>query len=71
MGSNYEDFSQLVNKLKNLNILGFELNLSCPHVEKMGMEIGDDPKAVYDIVKIIKKNSDKPLFVKVGLENPI
>ena len=68
VGSNYGDFSQLVNKLKNLNILGFELNLSCPHVEKMGMEIGDDPDAVYNIVKIIKKNTNKSLFVKVGIE---
>jgi dihydroorotate dehydrogenase (NAD+) catalytic subunit len=67
VGSNYDDFSHLVNKLKNFNILGFELNLSCPHVEKMGMEIGDDPNAVYDIVRIIKKNTDKPLFVKVGI----
>ncbi len=60
MGSTFEDFPELVNKLKILNILGFELNLSCPHVEKMGMEVGDDHKAVFNIVKIIKKNSTKP-----------
>jgi dihydroorotate dehydrogenase (NAD+) catalytic subunit len=69
VGSTIHDFNEMVNKLKTLNILGFELNLSCPHVEKMGMEIGDDPKAVYDIVWNIKNNSDKPLFVKVGLGN--
>jgi dihydroorotate dehydrogenase (NAD+) catalytic subunit len=69
VGSNFEDFAEIVNKLKNLNILGFELNLSCPHVEKMGMEIGDDPRAVFNIIKIIKKNSTRPLFVKVGLGN--
>lgn len=69
VGSTIQDFNEMVNKLKTLNILGFELNLSCPHVEKMGMEIGDDPKAVYDIVRNIKKNSDKPLFVKVGIGN--
>jgi dihydroorotate dehydrogenase (NAD+) catalytic subunit len=69
VGSKPEEFAEIVNKLKNLNILGFELNLSCPHVEKMGMEIGDDPKAVYDIVKSIKNNSSKPLFVKVGIGN--
>jgi len=69
VGSTIRDFNEMVNKLKTLNILGFELNLSCPHVEKMGMEIGDDPKAVYDIVGNIKNNSDKPLFVKVGMGN--
>ena len=69
VGSKPEEFAEIVYKLNNLNILGFELNLSCPHVEKMGMEIGDDPKAVYDIVKSIKNNSTKPLFVKVGIGN--
>jgi dihydroorotate dehydrogenase (NAD+) catalytic subunit len=69
VGSTIQEFNEMVNKLKTLNILGFELNLSCPHVEKMGMEIGDDPKAVYDIVRNIKNNSDKPLFVKVGIGN--
>lgn len=67
VGSSYNDFTQIVNKLKSSNILGFELNLSCPHVEKMGMEIGDDPDAVYNIVNTIKKNTKKPLFVKVGI----
>lgn len=66
-GSNYYDFSQIVKKLDNLNILGYELNLSCPHVEKMGLEIGDDPNSVYDIVRSIKNNTQKPLFVKVGI----
>jgi len=69
VGSTKNDFPEIVNMLKNLNILGFELNLSCPHVEKMGMEVGDDPLAVYDIIKSIKSNSTKPLFVKVGVGN--
>jgi dihydroorotate dehydrogenase (NAD+) catalytic subunit len=35
----------------------------------MGIEIGDDPKAVFDIIKTVKKNTTKPLFVKVGIGN--
>ena len=54
VGSDQSEFSVIANKFKNLNILGFELNLSCPHVEKMGMEIGDDVNLVYDIIKSIK-----------------
>ena len=67
VGSDESEFSVIANKFKNLNILGFELNLSCPHVEKLGMEIGDDVNLVYDIIKSIKKDTTKPLFVKVGL----
>ncbi len=67
VGSSTEEFRTIVQKFENLNIVGFELNLSCPHVEKMGMEIGDDPNLVGKIVKSIKELSSKPLIVKVGL----
>ena len=67
VGSDQSEFSVIAKKFSNLNILGFELNLSCPHVEKMGMEIGDDLNLVHDIIRSIKKDTAKPLFVKVGL----
>jgi dihydroorotate dehydrogenase (NAD+) catalytic subunit len=67
VGSRQEEFSIIAKKFNNHKILGFELNLSCPHVEKMGMEIGDDVNLVYNIIKSIKKDINKPLFVKVGL----
>jgi dihydroorotate dehydrogenase (NAD+) catalytic subunit len=67
VGSHKGEFSTIVKKFKNVKILGFELNLSCPHVDKMGMEIGDDPNLVQDIIRSIKKDTTKPLFVKVGL----
>ena len=35
-------------------------NLSCPHVAKMGMEVGDDPEMVSHIVKTIKSNIQSP-----------
>lgn len=67
VGSDVTEYIQIVEKLKDLDILGFELNLSCPHVEKMGMEIGDDPKLVSNIIRSIKTKTSKPLFVKVGI----
>ena len=67
VGSDKSEFPIIAKKFDNVKILGFELNLSCPHVEKMGMEIGDDLDLVYDIIKSIKKDTIKPLFVKVGL----
>lgn len=67
VGSDKSEFSNIVKKFNNVKILGYELNLSCPHVEKMGMEIGDDMNLVYEIIRSIKKDTSKPLFVKVGL----
>ncbi len=67
VGSDKSEISAIIRKFNDLKILGFELNLSCPHVEKMGMEIGDDLNLVDDIIRSIKKETTKPLFVKVGL----
>jgi dihydroorotate dehydrogenase (NAD+) catalytic subunit len=67
VGSDKSEISAIVRKFNDLKILGFELNLSCPHVEKMGMEIGDDLNLVDDMIRSIKKETTKPLFVKVGL----
>ena len=36
----------MIKKFNDLNIIGYEINLSCPHVAKMGMEVGDDPEMV-------------------------
>jgi dihydroorotate dehydrogenase (NAD+) catalytic subunit len=69
VGSDASDFPIMVEQLDKLNIIGYELNLSCPHVEKMGLEVGDDPVAVNTIIKNIKRCSKKPLFVKIGIGN--
>jgi dihydroorotate dehydrogenase (NAD+) catalytic subunit len=67
VGSSEKEFSKMVKVFDTLNILGYEINLSCPHVSKMGMEVGDDPEAVNKIVKTVRKNTTKPISVKVGV----
>lgn len=42
-----------------------ELNLSCPHVERTGAEIGQDPNAVRRVVEAVKEKAGKPVFVKL------
>lgn len=67
VGSSEKEFSKMVKVFDALNILGYEINLSCPHVSKMGMEVGDDPEAVNKIVKTVRMNTTKPISVKVGV----
>jgi dihydroorotate dehydrogenase (NAD+) catalytic subunit len=67
VGSSKKEFSKMVKVFDTLNILGYEINLSCPHVSKMGMEVGDDPEAVNKIVKTVRMNTTKPISVKVGV----
>jgi dihydroorotate dehydrogenase (NAD+) catalytic subunit len=45
----------------------YELNLSCPHVAKVGLEVGDDPELVKKIVSTAKNTTDVPIIAKVGL----
>ena len=67
VGSIPEDFEFMVKQFSNCNLAGFELNLSCPHVAKVGLEVGDDPDLVKKIVTIVKKSTDVPVIAKVGL----
>jgi dihydroorotate dehydrogenase (NAD+) catalytic subunit len=67
VGSSENEFPIMIKRFDNLNILGYEINLSCPHVAKMGMEVGDDPEMVSRIVKRAKSSTRKPVIIKVGI----
>ena len=67
VGSVKEDFTFMIKQFENIQILGYELNLSCPHVAKVGLEVGDDPELVHKIVKAVKSHSKVPVIAKVGL----
>ncbi|MGA7897783.1 MAG: dihydroorotate dehydrogenase [Nitrososphaeraceae archaeon] len=69
VGSDQKDFILMVKRLDNLNILGYEINLSCPHVKKMGMEVGDDLEMVRNIIRKVRINTRKPIFIKLGVGN--
>ncbi|MGQ9469487.1 MAG: dihydroorotate dehydrogenase [Nitrososphaerales archaeon] len=65
-GAKPSEFKEMVSILDELKIKAYELNLSCPHVKGFGIEVGQDPKAVREIVKAIKEETKKPLFVKLS-----
>ena len=67
VGSVPEDFTFMIKQFENVKVLAYELNLSCPHVEKVGLEVGDDPNLVQRIIKEVKKTSKVPVIAKVGL----
>ena len=67
VGSIPEDFALMVKEFANCSIAAYELNLSCPHVAKVGLEVGDDLDLVKKIVSTVKDASDVPAVAKVGL----
>ncbi|MGY5143167.1 MAG: dihydroorotate dehydrogenase [Candidatus Nitrosopumilus sp. bin_32a] len=67
VGSVPEDFETMINEFKNCKVKAYELNLSCPHVAKVGLEVGDDPGLVKAIVSSVKNATTVPVIAKVGL----
>ena len=67
VGSVPDDFKMMIEEFKNCNVTAFELNLSCPHVAKVGLEVGDDPELVKKIVTTVKNSTNVPAIAKVGL----
>jgi len=63
-GRNAEEFVYVAKTLEN-HVDGFELNLSCPHAKGYGMQLGQDPKIVHEIVRAVVKITDKPVFAKL------
>jgi len=67
VGSVPDDFKMMIEEFTNCNVTAFELNLSCPHVAKVGLEVGDDPELVKKIVTTVKNSTNIPAIAKVGL----
>jgi dihydroorotate dehydrogenase (NAD+) catalytic subunit len=70
-GKNKKEFVLVSKKMENFGVNGIELNLSCPHVRGYGVEIGEDKKLVYEIVRNVKKTVDVPVFVKISAHSNI
>ncbi len=64
-GENKEEFKEVLEGLKDLSVLAFELNFSCPNNEMGGAQIGTDPDLVYKIVKELRVKTKTPLWVKL------
>ncbi len=67
VGSIPEDFEFMIKEFEDCKVAGFELNLSCPHVAKVGLEVGDDPELVKKIISTVKQVTNVPVIAKVGL----
>ena len=68
VGSAVREFVEMVGMFEGRAVAAYELNMSCPHVEKVGLEVGDDPDLVARIVGATKRAAPStPVAVKVGL----
>jgi dihydroorotate dehydrogenase subfamily 1 len=67
---------EIVERVQETGVDGFELNLSCPHglpERKMGMAMGEDPAIVREVVGWVKRTATIPIWAKMtpNVGNPV
>lgn len=66
-GESREEYRKLAERVRDVaEIAAVELNVSCPNVERGGIEFGHDPKRLADLVASVRDSTDKPLIVKLS-----
>jgi dihydroorotate dehydrogenase (NAD+) catalytic subunit len=63
-----EDYVEVIRILEGADgLAGYELNISCPNVKKGGMQFGNDPSQVSEVVVAARKVAiRRPLWVKLS-----
>lgn len=64
-GNSTDDYVEMTRILNATEVTALELNLSCPNVSAGGMSIGTEPELVREVVVACRKQTDKPLWVKL------
>jgi dihydroorotate dehydrogenase (NAD+) catalytic subunit len=66
-GHSIADYLEVIRVLEDTNgIAAYELNVSCPNVERGGSEFGTDPSQLEAVVSAARKSSRRPLWVKLA-----
>lgn len=65
-GKTIEDYCEVVERLACENVDLLEINISCPNVKEGGIAFGQNPKAVEEITKELKKRAKQPVIMKLS-----
>ena len=61
-----EEYGMMAAKLDVDGVDGVEVNISCPNVKEGGIVFGTDPRAAAAVTEAVKKNTSKPVIVKLS-----
>ena len=65
-GYNAEEYAEVAKIATEAGAGAVELNVSCPHVEETGSEIGQNLTLLTQVVQEVKKATNKPVIVKLS-----
>lgn len=64
-GHDAAEFAELGVRMAGTGVLALELNLSCPHAEGLGSEVGSTPSAVEEITRAVVSKVRVPVIAKL------
>ncbi|HJV35304.1 dihydroorotate dehydrogenase [Geomonas sp.] len=66
-GNTLEEYGEVASRLDGQDgVAGIEVNISCPNVKQGGIVFGTDPNAAQEVVRLVRKNTTKPVIVKLS-----
>jgi dihydroorotate dehydrogenase (NAD+) catalytic subunit len=65
-GYSAEEYAEVAKAAAEAGANALELNVSCPHVNETGSEIGQNPKLLTQVVRQVKATTSKPVIVKLS-----
>lgn len=66
-GYNISEYSEVIRVLEDApGVAAYELNISCPNVEKGGIEYSTDPVLTAEVVRAARRFAKRPLWVKLS-----
>ncbi|MGC4018989.1 MAG: dihydroorotate dehydrogenase [Muricomes sp.] len=65
-GKSTEDYCEVVERLADEPVDMLEINISCPNVKEGGIAFGQNPKAVEDITREVKRYAKQPVIMKLS-----
>lgn len=65
-GKTTEEYCEVVERLADEPVDLLEINISCPNVKEGGIAFGQNPKAVEEITREVKRRAKQPVIMKLS-----
>jgi len=67
-GTDLKEYVEIIEKVESVSsdLVGFEINISCPNVKKGGMEFGVDKSMTAELTSELRKRTDRLLIMKLS-----
>ena len=67
-GTDLKEYVEIIEKIESVSsdLVGFEINISCPNVKKGGMEFGVDKSMTAELTSELRKRTDRLLIMKLS-----